>query len=478
VPAAEPEPEPSLEPVPAAAPSAAVALEKPASPPGGGETKVPNAGPVDPPSAARIDPALPGPSNLYGIYDPKAPGNLYSDLTWTLANPEASDLSYAILEWENADFSSMVSIFNSLVTYEPTASTAAQDFAAYTSQVMQQGLTVTERQNMIDQIEFNLDILLSIMSDSGQPAVWTLWAQLRAPLAAEYIAPRGTGTYKVTKLNLNRVYIYVVLADYASGDSSSPTNSWGMFAYDWSNTAPAQPGGFIATAYDPGVALEWSRNQEMDLAGYNVYVLRGGVTVKLNSQLITVGTEYFDMVGLLTETFYVEAVNMRGAVSTRASAVPTLAAATIYDADSTAWNYSGSWAREDYLTSEPSGGALLRVGHWGDALADPPLTKASVSLVFIGRRIRVYSARYFMCGSVNFYIDGNLEGTFNLYYNGGYYDGPYGTGTYVPALWQQMSFEITGLSKGGHTLTIEAVGSGGAQGSHFINFEYAESRGP
>jgi len=67
-----------------------------------------------------------------------------------------------------------------------------------------------------------------------------------------------------------------------------------------------------------------------------------------------------------------------------------------------------------------------------------------------------------------------LRGTFNLYYDGGYYPTP--TSPYIPPLWQQKTFEITGLSKGQHTLTVEDSGTAGAGGDTFVNFDYAEVR--
>jgi len=485
VPVADSEPESALEPVPVA--DAAVSRKEPASPPAGGEAEVPAADPVDPPAIARIDPLLASPSNLFGTYYPQGWGNSRNELEWTQAT-DPTVTRYLLEEWTSDDFASMVSIFNQLVVYESSAATPAADFQAHTTQAMQAGLTIAEREDIADLIEVDLDWLLSIISGSTEPEVWDLWDDLVA-LSPLYEIDAKKNTYQRNKLDLNIYYFYVVVAEYPSLNTSPPTNSWGMFAYDKRSTAPAQPTGFTATAYDPGVALEWNRNLEMDLVGYNVYLLDGVTEILLNTGgPITHGTEFFHMDGLVGATYLVRAINSNDVLSTAASAVSVLAAATVYDADSTAWVYSGSWAREDYSTSEPSGGALLRVGHWGEVPAsDPPydpapppgtFTRASVSLQFNGRRIRVYSARFFRCGSVNFYIDGNLEGTFNLYYDGGYYDGPYGTGTYVPALWQQMSFQITGLSSGNHTLIIEAVGSGGAQGSQFINFEYAESRGP
>jgi hypothetical protein len=325
-------------------------------------------------------------------------------------------------------------------------------------------LTVTERQDIADLIELDLDALFAIISANiADPVVQGYWDDLIALATLDYVGS-SQDKYQRNKLVLEKYYFYVVLAEYAGGDTSPPSNSWGVFAYWGDGPAPAQPTGFTATAYDPGVALEWDPNTEMDLAGYNVYELQGGTPVQLNTALITYGTEYFHMTGTVGATYYVEAVNMAGLDSTDASAVSVLAPATIYDADNPAWGYPvGVWAREDYSAIE-TGGRVLRVS--GSA-------GASASLTFTGRRVKVYSARYWSCGSVNFYIDGELENTFNLYYDGGYFDDP---NPYKPALWQQEVFVITGLSKGSHTLTVECVGSGGGYGENYINFDYAEVR--
>jgi hypothetical protein len=484
--------------LPAAAVTAAKPVQVPAPAVSGDNARKPPAGnteapaetpplpPADPPATARIDPLLAGPTDLTVTYDPKAPGNRKNTPSWTNPYPDTGIQDYLAVEWDDADFASMSDIFDSLVTHEASAEEAADDFDAHTAQVWQPGLTYAQRLEIIDLIEGDLDSLFDIFSGSTQQEVWTLWDDLlalRTVFNDGGVVSTKDSTYKRKQLSLDKYYFYVVLARYASGDTSPPTNSWGMFTYWESAPAPAQPAGFTANAYDPGVGLEWEPNTETYLAGYNVYV--EDFADPLNGATpITFEAEYFHMTGETGATYYVEAVNVAELTSTQASAVSVLApAATIYDADSTAWGYSGSWAREDYRTGD--GGRLLRVGHWGDASVPPydpapsePPGAASASLTFTGRRIQVYSARYFMCGSVNFYIDDTLKETFNLYYDGGYYDGSYGTGAYTPPLWQQMSFEITGLSKGQHTLVIEAVGSGGEQGSHFINFEYAESRGP
>ncbi|RJP34569.1 MAG: hypothetical protein C4536_02555 [Actinobacteria bacterium] len=447
---------------PAAAPETPVQQEPPL------QTDAPPQIP-DEPSASAVDPSLPAPAGFtatfnYGWLQRRA------ELAWNgVVHPQLA--GYYVVRWAQDDFVSLLNIFQQLAALNPAAAPYAGDMQAQFVSLSQGGLTYTEKNATMDRIEADLDQLFSILF--ATPGTESLVQQL---IGLADIAQTTSTAYLDTSFTSNYYYLYVVAARYSNGDTSVPSNSGGVFTVrvDW--TAPAAPAGFAATAYDPGAALEWSRNTEADLAGYNVYLRQGGSDILLNPSPITSGTEFFDLTGVEGATYRVRAVDLWNRTSNPTSATAVLAPATVYDADSAAWSYSGSWAREDYRGGDPPGGGLLRVGHWGDAQADPPLARASVTLTFSGRRIRVYSARYYTCGNVNVYVDGIPRATFNLYYDGGYYTGPYGQGTYIPPLWQQMSFEITGLSKGQHTLLLEAVGSGGAEGQHFINFEYAESR--
>ncbi len=430
----------------------------------------------DEPAASAVDPSLPAPTDFTAFFN-YSWWQRRTELAWTGVNhPEFDD--YLVARWAQDDFASMLDIFQQLAAMNPAAEPYASDLQAQFLVLQGGGLTYTEKNATLDAIEADVDQLFTILFTT--PGTGSLVQQL---VALADMAQTANTYYYDTYTSDNTYYLYIAVARYSSGDTSVPSGSGGVFSVrpDWA--APAVPTGFTATAYDPGVALEWGRNSEDDLAGYNVFVMQGGSPVQLNTSLITTGTEFFyeDIEDAGGTTYQVRAVDLWSRESSPASAVSVLAPAIVYDVDDAGWVYAGSWAREDYRAIETSGG-LLWVGHWGEEpQSDPPydpeppgtFTGASASLQFTGRMIRVYSARYWSCGNVNFYIDGELKDTFNLYYDGGYFNG-----TYIPPLWQQRSFQITGLSKGSHTLTIEAAGSGGAQGQHFINFEYAESRGP
>ncbi|MBN2027920.1 MAG: hypothetical protein JW854_14305 [Actinobacteria bacterium] len=462
----------------AAAPAAAVAAE-----PGATETREPEETPQEPeetpqgpdePNASAVDPSLPAPTDFTATFN-YGVGQRRSELTWTAVSYPGLT-GYVLARWAQNDFASMLDIFQQLAASNPAAAPCASDLQAQFLVLYQGGLTYTEKNATMDAIEADVDQLFTILFST--PGTGSLVQQL---VALADTAQTTNTYYYDNSISDNIYYLYIAVANYNNGDTSAPSNSGGVFSVRPDRTAPATPTGFTATAYDPGVALEWDRNTEADLAGYDVFVMQGGSPVQLNPSLITTGTEFFyeDIGDAGGTTYRVRAVDLRSRRSGLASAVSVLAPATYYYADDPAWVCSGSWDLEDYRAIETSGG-LLWVGHWGEVPPpDPPYspppvptyTQASASLQFTGRRVRVYSARYWACGNVNFYIDGELEDTFNLYYDGGYTNG-----TYIPPLWQQRSFQITGLSKGPHTLIIEAAGSGGAQGQHFVNFEYAESR--
>lgn len=441
------------------APSSAVqdpAAQVPEDPPQApGEQELPKEEPGAPGISA-IDPSLPAPTGLaasfnYGWRTRRA------ELAWTaVVHPDLE--GYYVVRWAYGDFPSLISIFQQLAAVNPAAAPFVSDLQAHFAALSQPGLTYTERNAILDDAEADMDQLQTILF--ATPGTESLVEQLIALAYVDYTT--GT-TYRDTGFSNNTYYLYVVAADYDNGDTSVPSNSGGVFAVNVDWWAPARPQGFTATAYDPGVALEWSRNTENDLAGYNVYVLQDGTPVQLNSQLVTSGTEFFHMAGVAGATYQVRAVDLWNRTSNQASAVSTLTPATVYDVDSPDWSYVGLWAREDYTETE-GGGRVLR-------LTNNPGATASVT--FTGRRVKVFSSRYWSCGNVQFYIDGDPVGTCNLYYDGGYYDYP---NPYKPPLWQQQVFEVTGLSEGQHTLTIGCLGYGEEYGQCFINFDYVEVR--
>lgn len=412
----------------------------------------------DAPAVSAINPDLPAPSNLVAKYT-YAPGNPRMDLSWRGVSAPGF-VAYEVEGWEGDDLNSMAEVYAYLSEIDPEAAPYAKDFANQAELLGTEGLTQAEREDALAAMQKDMDVLNGMIA--ANPTAADLWEKLLS--LAESFQTKKT-SYTDRKLETDAYYLYAVVAMYRSGESSAPSNGVAMCAYLYTYQPPAVPTGFTAIAYDPGVALEWTRNTEPDLAGYDVYLLQGSTQVKLNQELINRGTEFFYASGLEGETYQVVAVNITGQRSNTTRATAVLAPATIYDADSPAWLYpAGTWARENYTQLEV-GGRVLRVGSGNGSRA---------SLTFTGRRVRVYSARYWSCGTVNYYIDGKLMGSFDLYYDGGYT--PDEESPRIPGLWKQMTFQATGLSKGKHTLVIEASGIPGAGGFDFVNFDYAEVR--
>ena len=410
----------------------------------------------DAPRASAINPDYVPPANFAAQF--YYSGSRRAALSWQAVSYPVD--GYWILRWSSSDFNAMLSIFRQLAVLDPSLDGLVDDLEAQFSRLSQSGFTYTEKNSNLDGTEADMDPLLAALV--GTPGAEALCEQM-VSLADAYWS--WSTSYNDTSFTNNTYYLYVAAACDNGGDTSPASNCEGVFSVSVDYSAPARPTGFIATVYDPGVALEWNRNTEADLAGYNVYLRQGTRDILLNPTLITSGTEYFDLTGVSGATYRLRAYDLNNNRSNYATATTIVAPATEYDADSPAWVYGGQWAREDYLSIQ-SEGEVLRVARD---------TGATASVTFTGRKVRVDSACYWRCGIVNYYIDGVLRGTYNLYYDGGYYPDPPGS-PFIPPLWQKKTFEITGLSKGQHTLTIEVSGIAGAGGDTFVDFAYAESK--
>ncbi len=445
--------QPAAQPAPATA--APVQAEPPATAPD--ESAAPaKQDPEDAPSAGAVDPDLPAPTGLKADF--YYSGTRRVELSWQgVQHPDF--LGYGVLRWSEGDFDTMLAICQQLAVIDPSLQGLVDELGAQFSLLLQDGWTYTERNDILADTGSALDPLLAALVST--PGAEDLAVQM-VELADLY--ETAANNYTDSRFSNNTYYLYVVAALFSGGDTSLPSNCEGIFSVRRRRgPPPSPPAGFSALAYDPGVALEWDRNTEVDLAGYDVYVMEGGNEVKLNDELITRGTEFFHMTGLADVQYRVYALDIEGRCRNPARATSALAPATIYGVDDLAWQYSGQWAREDYSALETDGRVLrVTMGQGNRA-----------TLTFTGRRVRVFSARFWSCGDVRFYIDGSPVSTFGLYYDGGYANPP---DPYIPALWQQRAFQVTGLCEGQHTLVIEAVGSGGEQGQNFINFDYAEVR--
>ena len=362
----------------------------------------------------------------------------------------APDLkNYVVHRWTEDDYGDFLGILLALRQFDPSATGYLQSLQLKVDKLLNSpGLTFTERQAMLDDIETDLDALLAILCSNldAQPLL------SQAKNLADRYTVRGTTWSGST--SSNSYYWYAVLARNRSGQESPFSHCEVIFSARDDGRSPAAPKGFSAVGYDPGVDLSWSRNTETDLAGYNLYRQQSGSWVKLNSSLVTVGTEFFFEGGASGEQYAVTAVDLAGRESARSTATASLAPATRYGADDPGWSTVGFWKLEKYAV----GGELVPLLVANDA-------GANASHTFTGRRLKLMVSTYHTCGQVRILVDGNPMGTFDLY---------------SPSVcWGVNVFTVTGLAKGSHTFTLEALGIGGSQepgGFHFVDVQYIEVR--
>lgn len=417
--------------------------------------------PIPDPSSAGVDPRLDPPADLTAQFSYS--GTRKTALSWRPASYLA--LGYWVLRWSSSDFEPMLSIFRQLAALDPSLQGLVGNLETEMARLSQGGYTYDERNAVLEDVEAAIDLLSAALV--GTAGAENLVDEM-VGLADVYWT--WSTSYSDTSFSNNTYYLYIASANFFNGSTSPASNCEGVYTVYADSSNPARPTGLVATAYDPGVGLEWNSNTEVDLAGYNVYRRVGRTDVRLNNDLITTGAEFFHLTGEAGDTYCVRAVDLGGRQSSNASATAVLAPATVFGPDSESWSYEGIWARENY--TDLPGGRVLRVAHD---------TEMSATVTFTGRRVRVYSARYSRCGTMHVYIDGKLRldgeltGIFDLFYDGGYYPNT-PDGQFIPPLWQQKAFEVTGLSQGQHTLTIKVSGIPGAGGDVFVNFDYAEVR--
>jgi hypothetical protein len=318
---------------PAAAPvtaPATTAPQMPAEPPQEPENtpQVP-----DEPKQSAVNPDRPAPTNFTATFDYDGTRDVVT--SWT-----GRAFFYYVLRWSEDDFSSMLDIFERLADLDPTLEPLVDDLETQFTRLDQSGLTYEERNGILDDTEAAVDPLFYALVRT--PGAEGFTDEIVA-LADAYDVLWFT-TYNDGSTGDDTYYLYGVSAGYFNGDTSPLSNTDGVFTVAEDGGDPATPTGFTATAYDPGVALEWDRNTENDLAGYDVYVMQGGTPVKLNTSFITAGAEFFyeDIEDAGGTTYRVRAVDLWSRQSIPASAVSVLAPATVYGPDDPAWQYSGT----------------------------------------------------------------------------------------------------------------------------------------
>jgi|GEM_PF-1994103 len=211
---------------------------------------------------------------------------------------------------------------------------------------------------------------------------------------------------------------------------------------------PAAPLGVVAGAVESGVVIDWTPNTEANLAGYNVYLVAGGDAVKLNPSLLA-DNHYYHAAGAAGNVYAVTAVNVYGTESPATQAVAAAAVPAWYEESTAPISVEGLWVTEAY--PEASGGRIIVAGSAGDRL----------HFRFTGRQVKMYSARYWSCGSANVYIDGRLVKRIDLY-------------SYDP-VFQSLVLNVPDLPFGNHELVVELLGTGNPESSfNFVNVDAFE----
>jgi hypothetical protein len=465
---------------PASAPVATVSANAPvASPPAATQATAP-------PAVSQTRPATPAPSNVAAedeapvtdetavaeeddsnvdapraaAWTSQAPANF--KVTYNVSNHTATSTwdkvtspvphDYRVYKWDSVDYPTISSIYKQLTAIDPAVLPYYNDWKATMDAMIANtpGYTNTERQNALNTIQDDADVLSGVLCTN--PAAASLLTQFKG-LATKHAVTSGT-SWADSNIKNNYYYFYAVVTRNSSHVETSPfSHTDYTFTVRNNSSVPAAPTGVTATAYDPGVVVEWARNQEYDLAGYNVYKISGTTWTKLNTSLITTGTEYYYASGTAGQVFGVTATDTSNPVresAKTAKATAVLAPATIYKAIDPGWVSSGTWKIENYTAD---GGGEILVGND---------TGSRTSHAFSGRRVKIAVATYWSCGVARILIDGVDFGTVNL--------------NSAAMTWNVSIFTASGLAKGNHTLTIEITGTGGQGDLHFVNVQSIEVR--
>ena len=247
--------------------------------------------------------------------------------TWSaVTSPAPHD--YLVYKWTQDAYDSVYGCYQQLAALDPTAKPYFTSLDLKVNDMLNSpGLTYAERQAKLDAIEVDLDALNGILCTN--PSAASLLTQLKR--AASSTSTSST-TWNDTNCNDNYFYWYAVVTRNSSHQDSSPlSHGEALYALRTNSTKPAVPTGVTAKAYDPGVFVEWARNTEYDLAGYNVYSISGTTWTKLNTSLITTGTEYYYASGTAGQKFGVTTVDVSNLESNKTSnATAVLQPATTY----------------------------------------------------------------------------------------------------------------------------------------------------
>jgi hypothetical protein len=250
--------------------------------------------------------------------------------------------------------------------------------------------------------------------------------------------------YKDKDIKPGETYVYWVTCLAKWGEESGPSNKVEIQTYN--ADPPAAPQGLDPLAIEPGVSIDWQRNTEKNVAGYNVYrEKKPGKWYKLTKEPVA-DNHYYDKEGVAGDVYGVTAVNLYDKESEKAVKEAGQSVPVTYEEDDPSISIEGLWVNEVY--EGPTNGKIRVAEDTGSKL----------HFRFTGRQVQMVAAKYWTCGSANIYVDGELVATVNMYSE---------TPTY-----QVVDFDMPGLKHKEHVLTIEVLGSGNpVEPYNFVNID-------
>ena len=204
--------------------------------------------------------------------------------------------------------------------------------------------------------------------------------------------------------------------------------------------APSAPSDLTATADGTGAKLTWNRSPESDIAGYRVYRRTEGVGANVLIGNTDAATRTFSDPGLRPGTQYQYTVTAldtsdnaseQSEVASLTTPISAQGAGT-YENTSTALTYVGNWSTT--AASSDSGGSFATLSATG-----------YVELSFSASGVKWIARTNAYAGIADVYLDGVKKATADLYSS--------------TTKYQQVVYEISGLTESAHTIRIVRTGS-------------------
>jgi len=266
-----------------------------------------------------------------------------------------------------------------------------------------------------------------------------------------------TSFLDTTVRNRKRKQYYRVAAVTSGGARGPFSDSVEIKPWLPDTMPPAAVSAVDAAFLDEGLSVYWeAANREPDFNGYYLYISdeQGRLGTRLNAAPVRDNLFFAEGQAAAEQPRYlaVRSVDTSGNESAYSQVVPLKAKPRIYEDVSPELIYGGFWKTERY--EEASGGSITVANDAG----------AYVELAFNGRSVRLFTARYWSCGTADIYLDGRLVATVDMFSQSTSYS--------VPA------FMINALKPGDHVIRLVLRGETSANphanptGYHFGNLDF------